>query len=182
MRNMEILRNALETLADKDNCIFSVSSFHSLFPQLSKYALNTLVSRAAAKGLLTGLCKGYYIYQKANECRGYELFRLAAHLREGCLCYLSLENVLSEAGIISQIPVNYAAFMTNGRSGKIKCSNFGTIEFIHTKKDINALAKYLIYDKEYRIWKASVPLAYRDMLNTKRPLDLIDEEALHEFI
>ena len=37
-------------------------------------------------------------------------------------------------------------------------------------------------DEKYQIWKASPRLAYQDMLDTKRPLDLIDKEILNEFI
>ena len=182
MQNIEILRTALENLSDENNYLFSIRSFHSLFPKLSRPALAMLLSRAAAKGILSHICKGYYLYQKANYERGYELFQLAAHLREGCFCYLSLENILSEAGIISQIPLNYASFMTNGRSGKINCGNFGIIEFVHTKKNISALSEHLVYERKSKIWKADVCLAYKDMVNAKRPLDLINEEILHEFI
>ena len=72
--------------------------------------------------------------------------------------------------------------MTNGRSGKINCGNFGIIEFVHTKKNISTLSEHLIYERKSKIWKADVSLAYKDMVNAKRPLDLIDEEILHEFI
>ena len=89
---------------------------------------------------------------------------------------------MSEAGVISQIPMSTITLMTNGRRGKINCGQFGTIEFIHTKKDISSLANQLIYDERYRLWKASPKLAYQDMVATKRSLDLIDEETLHEFI
>ena len=182
MQNIDILQNTLDNLANKDNYIFSTDSFRVLFPNLSKSGLLMLLSRAVKKGLLLRLCKGYYLYPKAQYQKGYELYNLATVLRKNNFCYLSLESILTEAGIISQIPLNTITVMTNGRSGKINCGKFGTIEFIHTKKDINSITKQLVYDKNYQIWKASPKLAYQDMLDTKRPLDLIDKEVLNEFI
>ena len=46
------------------------------------------------------------------------LYHAAARLRADALCYLSLESVLSDAGVISQIPINWITLMTSGRSGK----------------------------------------------------------------
>ncbi len=182
MQNIEILQNTLDKISSKDNYIFSADSFKVLFPNLSRNALLMLLSRAVKKGILVRLCLGYYLYPKAPYQKGYELYNLATILRKNNFCYLSLESILSEAGIISQIPINTITVMTNGRRGKINCGKFGTIEFIHTKKDINSIAKQLVYDRNYQIWKASPKLAYQDMLDTKRPLDLIDKEILNEFI
>lgn len=182
MQNTAILQTALEKNANGENYIFSVDSFNALFPKLNRFALIVLLGRAVKEGILVRMCKGYFLYPKAKYQRGYELYHLAALLRKECFCYLSLESLLSEFGIISQIPMSTITLMTNGRRGKINCGEFGTIEFIHTKKDINALADQLTYDERYRMWKASPALAYQDMIATKRSLDLIDEETLHEFI
>ena len=182
MQNTAVLQTTLEKNANAENYIFSVDSFNALFPKINRLALLVLLGRAVKKGILVRMCKGYYLYPKAKYPRGYELYHLASLLRKDCFCYLSLESVLSEVGIISQIPMGTITLMTNGRRGKINCGQFGTIEFIHTKKDINSLAAQLTYDERYRMWRASPKLAYQDMIDTKRPLDLIDEETLHEFI
>ena len=182
MRNIDILQATLEKNANAENYIFSVDSFNALFPQLSKFALLVLLGRAVKKGLLVRLCKGYYLYPKAQYQRGYELYHLAALLRKHCFCYLSLESILSEFGIMSQIPMSTITVMTNGRRGRINCGAFGTIEFTHTKKDINKGTEQLVYDDRYRMWRASPKLAYQDIRKTRRSLDLINEEILHEFI
>lgn len=182
MQNTNILQNTLEKHANAENYIFSVGSFNALFPTLNYFALLVLLGRAVKKGLLIRMCKGYYLYPKAKYQRGCELYHLAALLRKNSFCYLSLESILSEVGVISQIPMSTITLMTNGRRGKINCGQFGSIEFIHSKKDINTLADQLTYDERYRLWKASPKLAYQDMVSTKRPLDLIDKETLHEFI
>ena len=107
---------------------------------------------------------------------------MAARLRDNYFCYLSLESILSEAGVISQIPMGYITLMTNGRSGIINCHKFGKIEFIHTKKPISILRSDIYYNNRYQLWCANVSLAYRDMTDTKRNLDLVDFEVLHELI
>lgn len=182
MTNIEKLKTSLENLADREHYIFSASDFYLLFPDLSSYALNMLLSRSVKKGLLARASKGFYIYSKANYERGFELFHLAARLREDNFSYLSLESILSEVGIISQIPIGHITLMTGGRSGVINCGKYGRIEFIHTKKSFVALSSQLTYDKRYKLWRASVPLAFADMKAAKRQMDLIDKEALNEFI
>jgi len=182
MRNIEKLKTSLENLADKDHYIFSAGDFYLLFSALSASALNILLSRAVKKGILMRVSKGFYIYPKVNYERGFELFHLSARLREDNFCYLSLESVLSEAGIISQMPIGYITLMTGGRSGIINCGKYGRIEFIHTKKTFDAVSHQLTYDKRYKLWRASIPLAFADMKAAKRPMDLVNKEALDEFI
>jgi hypothetical protein len=176
------LRNTLESLAGQEHYLFTVSDFFQLFPNMSASALRVFLARMAKSGLLTRVCRGVYLYPKAGYSKGFELYHAAARLREDSFCYLSLESVLSEAGIISQIPLGWITLMTGGRSGIISCGKWGSIEFIHTKKTPEKLSAELVYDKRYRLWRASAALALRDMKAAKRPTDLIDWEAAREFI
>ena len=168
MNSIRILENTLRHLADKEHYIFSVSDFYPLFSNLSKAAITMLLSRAVKNKLLERACNGIYIYPQSDYEKGYELYHIAAKLRENEFCYLSFENILSENGIISQIPIGYISLMTTGRSGIINCGKYGTIEFIHTKKDVNKLQKQLTYNYKYKLWCAKVPLAYQDMKRTKK--------------
>jgi hypothetical protein len=88
--------------------------------------------------------------------------------------YISLETALSNAGVISQIPMNYISIMSSGRSSIISCGAFGTIEFVHTNQKPNELVHQLIYDKQCGLWRATVALALRDMKATHRQCDLIN--------
>ncbi|MDR1124269.1 MAG: hypothetical protein LBL61_06810 [Elusimicrobiota bacterium] len=182
MQNADKLNNALENLSDKDHYIFSVSDFYQLFPKITPAALGMLLSRAAKSGIFERICKGFYIYPEAPYERGFELYHTAARLREDTFCYLSLESVLSEAGVISQIPLGWITLMTEGRSGVINCGKYGKIEFIHTKKNPENLSGRLIYDKRYKLWRASLSLALEDMRSAQRPLDLIDTEDKNESV
>lgn len=182
MRTIDILRTNLENLADKEHYMFSISDFYCLFDKLSKSALTMLLSRAVKNKILVRACKGIYIYPKANYDKGYELYHIASKLRCDEFCYLSLETILSQYGIISQMPIGYISVMTTGRHGIIDCGNYGKIEFIHTKKNIEKIKSKLIYNYKYKLWCAKPELSYTDMRDTQRPLDLINEEILNEYI
>ena len=141
-----------------------------------------LLSRALKEEILVRVCRGVYLYLKAPWPRGLILYHTAARLRSNHCVYLSLESALSDAGVISQVPQQWLTLMTNGRSGIISCGSFGTIEFIRTRKNLADITSDLVYDSACRLWRASIPLAIKDMKDTKRSLDLIDWEVVHEFV
>jgi len=98
------------------------------------------------------------------------------------LNYLSLETVLSDAGVISQIPMNRIMVMSSGRSCVIECGSWGSIEFVKTRQDPEDLVGQLTYDGKSRLWRASVKQALRDMRATHRNVDLIDWKVAHELV
>ena len=175
MQSMKKLQVNLERLADPEHYLFSVSDFSSLFPQKSEAALMVLLGRAVKNGCLERVCRGYYIYRKTAYPKDLLLFHLAVRLRSDYFCYLSLETVLSENGIISQIPLSCITLMTTGRSGAINCGKFGRIEFTHTKKSPASVGHLLTYDFRYRLWRASTQLALHD-------LRMAGRASLYEFV
>ena len=160
---------------DSEHYLFSVGDFSALFPQKTQAALLVLLGRAVKHGSLERVCRGYYIYQKAAYPKDLLLFHLAARMRSDYFCYLSLETVLSEDGVISQIPLGCITLMTSGRSGNINCGRFGRIEFTHTKKSPSDIEHLLTYDFRYGLWRASTQLALQDLRTVGR-------ESLYEFI
>lgn len=176
------LRDLLETLADPDHCLFSLGDLSQAFPELSPEALKMLVSRSTNDGLLVRVCRGIYLYERASKLDGRMLHRTATRLRAGTFCYISLESALSDAGVISQLPLQWLTVMGGGRSATIECGRWGTIEFIHTAKSSEQLAHRLVYDDRYGMWRAPVSLAMQDMKDCKRPLDLVDWSMVDELI
>ena len=176
------LKTILESLADAEHYLFKTSDFRILFSGTSPQALRILLGRAVKAGVLKKICTGVYLYPNAGYSKGFELYHTAVRLRENTFCYLTMESILSEAGIISQIPLNWITLMTGGRSGIIHCGDWGHIEFIHTKKKPEHISSFLVYDYRYKLWRASPALALQDMRNAKRSMDLIDWEAAREFI
>ena len=182
MQPIKILVDWLEHNADEQHYLFVVQDLKVLFPELNHVAYKTFMSRAVASGYLDRVCRGLYAYKPMIYSQGLLLFHVAAYLRSNEFNYISLETVLSDAGVISQIPINYISIMTSGRSSKISCGKFGTIEFVHTQQKPIDVMDQLVYDADCRLWRATVSLALKDMKNTRRNCDLIDWDVADEFI
>jgi len=174
------LRHLLESLANEDQYLFGKADFAPVFPELSPAALKMLISRSVSDGLLDPVCRGIYRYPRLSPPHGLLLCHTASKLRAGTFNYISLESALSDAGVISQMPIQWLTLMSGGRSGKISCGKWGTIEFVHTVKTPGQLAPDLVYDGRCRLWRASVSLAMRDMRSCRRSMDLVDREAVDE--
>ncbi len=181
MQPMKQLAQVLASLADREHCVFSSSDLAVAVPDCGQLAV--LLSRATQSGLLKRVCRGVYWYPVPDYPREHLLHHAAARLRAGEFNYLSLETVLSDAGVISQVPINWITLMTSGRSHVVNCRDYGRIEFVHTAQSPNEVADELSWDREKHLWRASVKQALRDTLTTRRrSQNLIDEEVLREFV
>lgn len=178
----QILIQSLERLASPEDYLFAFEDLRCVLPELSDVAFKSLLSRAQRAGILQRVCKGIYLYPRVGYRPGLVLFHTAAKLRADAFNYLSLETVLSDVGVISQIPPNWITLMSTGRSHVVNCGRFGHIEFIHTKRRPDAVADQLVYDAERRLWCASTSLALEDMKRTRRNTDLIDWTFADELV
>lgn len=182
MQPMRLLSDWLQQNANGEHYLFTLLDLRALLPGLSDSSFKTLLSRTVTAGYLERICRGLYTYKKALPSNGLLLYHAAAHLRSNEFNYISLESTLSEAGVISQIPMNWISIMSSGRSNIISCQEFGTIEFIHTKQKPAEIMDNIMYDASCKLWRADIELAIRDMKATRRSCDLIDWGAAHEFI
>lgn len=182
MQSIVKLKAMLERLADSEHYLFASRDFAPAFPELSNSALNALLSRAARSGLLERVTKGIYIYGRTDYGRGFELFHAAARLRADSLNYISLETALSDAGVISQVPLGWITLMSSGRSHTVDCGRFGTIEFVHTERAAGDVEGRVSYDHRCRLWRADVTPAISDMRRTRRQLDIIDWSVVDESV
>lgn len=182
MRGLKKLRFLLETCANPEHYLFSLPDFAPIFPELSAGALKMLLSRSIVDDLLCPVCRGVYLYKRVEYPHGLVLAYTASKLRSDTFNYISLESALSDAGVISQMPFQWLSLMSGGRSTKIQCGTWGTIEFVHTEKKPEQLAEKLVYDERCRLWRAPVTLALQDMKACRRPLDLVDWSVVDEFV
>ena len=182
MQPIRYLSQSLERLATSEHYLFTPDDLRALLPETSDAAFKTLLSRAVKGGYLARVCRGLYLYDRVDYPRGLVLFHAAARLRADTLNYISLETALSDAGVISQIPIDWIALMSSGRSNTIRCGPWGTIEFVHTGKGPDDVAKQLHYDQRCHLWRASVALAVQDMRATRRNMDLIDWSIVNESV
>ncbi len=180
MQPIKQLSEVLRALADRDHCVFTPSDLAAAVPGCGQLAV--LLSRAVKAGVLRRVCRGIYLYPVANFPAGNLLFHAAARLRADAFNYISLETVLSDAGVISQVPMNWITLLSSGRSHVVDCGDHGHIEFIHTAQRPEDVGGELAYDAERHLWRASVKQAVRDMKATRRSLELVDEEVLRELV
>lgn len=182
MQPMKQLARLLERLTSEEQYLLSLADLRGAFPEASPGGLKALLSRAEQGGLLTRVCRGIYLYPRVAYPAGLVLFHTAAKLRADAFNYLSLETVLSDAGVISQIPLHWITLMSSGRSHVVNCGGFGHIEFVHTKRRPEAVANELSYDADCHLWRASVALALRDMQLTRRSTELVDWNRADELV
>ena len=182
MQPIKFLQHWLNEYASNEHFLFSFQDLRALYPNLTDTAFKTLLSRAVNAGYLNRVCRGLYTVKKSIPSTGLLLFHAVAILRANHFNYISLETILSEAGIISQIPTNWITVLSSGRNSIISCGEFGTIEFIHTERKPTDNIDQLIYDNRYGLWRANIALALKDMKITHRNCDLINWDIVNESI
>lgn len=180
MQPLKQLSATLRSLAGPEHCVFASSDLAAAVPGCGQLAV--LLSRATKAGVLKRVCRGIYFYPMPDYPSGNLLFHAAARLRAGEFNYISLETVLSDAGVISQVPMNWISLMTSGRSHVVDCGVYGHIEFVHTAQRPDDVGGELAYDAERHLWRASVRQALRDMKATRRSMELVDEEVARELV
>lgn len=179
MTPLRTLEQFLRTNANPEAYLFGRADLEGLVPQISRPAWKMVLSRAVKNGLLVRVCRGVYLFEAPGRPKGRELYHVAGKIRNGDFAYLSQESVLSDLGIISQIPLQRITVMTTGRSGLFPCGPWGAVEFTHTKKKPETLMDQLTYDPALRLYRATALLAWRDLKAAGRNLDLVDQEVLH---
>lgn len=171
----------LRAISDEQRYLFTLSDLASLLPGMGHSAFKSLLSRLVSRGELVRVCRGLYRPAWMDPPHGVLLYHAAARLRAGTFTYLSLESVLSEAGIISQIPMQSITLMTRGRKGDFDCGTMGHISFTHTAQTPVQVMGKLSYHPERRLWVANVEQALRDIRQTGRNLDLLQDFS-HESV
>ena len=175
MQPARALLKTLHEIANEDRYLFTPSDFAGLVPEMANSAFKSLLSRLVSRGELTRVCRGLYCPVWIDISHGWILYHAAARLRSDTFTYLSLESVLSEAGIISQVPMHNITLMTRGRGGDIRCGDLGRIAFTRTTQSADQVMDHLSYDPDRRLWIADTVQALRDLRQTRRNLDLLEE-------
>lgn len=158
----------LQAPATDRPCLYRANDFRALFPELSAGAYRAVLHRAQHKGILERVCQGIYQYAGKPDTSGYILFHAAALLRAQHFNYISLETALSDAGVISQIPMGWITLVSTGRTATVACGRFGTIEFLHTQQPLAALQDRVAYDAACHMFRANTDLARQDMARFNR--------------
>ncbi|MDY0309836.1 MAG: DUF6088 family protein [Castellaniella sp.] len=179
MNQHQALR-VLRALDDTGRYVFRRQHLRACFHEESEKTFAASLARLVETGILIRAARGVYVHDAAKSRDSYTIERVAIALRPADLNYISLESALSEYGVISQIPMDRITLMTTGREGEIR-TPYGTIEFVHTKRDPADLRQATIStDRPLRMARAETAL--RDLRRVGRNLHLVDPKVLEEVL
>lgn len=160
--------------------VFTKGELRKLFfKDNNEKSFTASLERLIRDNILTRACRGIYIISDSNYTNGYTIEHIAKALRPGEYNYVSLESILSEYGVISQIPIDRLTVMTTGRSGIYK-TTYGVIEYTHTKRSITDIINTVERVEKRPLRIASKQTAWRDLKRVGRNTHLVDLEALNE--
>ena len=169
---------AIQVIRDfdkKGKFVFSKHDLCKLFPNDDPKTLDEGLNRLVKDGLLIRACRGVYVNEYAQSKDSYIIEHIAKVLRKGEYNYVSLESMLSEYGIISQIPIDRLTVMTTGRKGLFK-TPYGIIEFTHTKRSLKDILDSVLHIKGRPLRVATKQAAVRDLKRVGRNVELIEFE------
>ncbi len=159
----------------KGRFVFSKHDFSKLFPEDNQKTLEEGLNRLVKAGLLVRACRGIYVNDFAQSKDSYVIEHVAKALRRGEYNYVSLESILSEYGVISQIPLDRLTVMTTGRKGTYQ-TPYGVIEFTHTKRSVADILNSIkdVAGRPLRV--ANKQAAIRDLRRVGRNINLLQQE------
>lgn len=179
MKRIELI-NQLAALERKRVFVLAKRDIEKLFPQEEAKAMEKSLQRMVKDGLLVKAARGIYVNPAAAARNaGRIIEEVAKALRPGKRCYLSLESILSEYGVISQIPMSRLTVMTTGASG-LHHTPYGTIEFTHTQRSVPDILARTVFIKDRPLRIATKQAAVQDLLRVGRNTDMIDDDELEE--
>lgn len=161
----------------KGKYIFSNHDLHKLFPKDSFKTFNEGLKRLVKSGGVKRACRDVYVNEEGTQFDSYTIERIAKTLRRGEYSYVSLESILSEHGVISQIPIDRITIMTTGRKGTYNTA-YGVIEFTHTKRTVKDILENTTKGDERPLRIASKQAAWRDLKRVGRNINLVNQEEL----
>jgi len=178
MKKMELFRK-LSELDKRGVYVLARRDLEKLFPEEGEKAMEKSLQRMVADDLLQRVAKGLYVNPAATSKNRWIAEEIAKALRPGSLSYVSLESILSEYGVISQIPVSRMTVMTTGKSGTVE-TPYGTIEFTHTKRRAVEIIKRTLFAMGRPLRIATKQAAVRDLLRVGRNANMIDRRELDD--
>lgn len=179
MKRLDLIKQ-LEALERRNVIVLSKRDMEKLFPEEDAKSMEKSLQRMVKDQILIKAARGIYVNASAASRQpGYLLEVIAKALRPGKFNYVSLESILSEFGVISQIPISHLTVMTTGASG-VHETPFGAIEFTHTKRSIPEVLNRTTVVKGRPLRIAKKMAAVQDLLRVGRNTDMIDTDELDE--
>lgn len=178
MKSLQAVR-VLRTWDKTGKYVFTKHQLSQLFPNDAPKTFDEGLNRLVKDNILVRACRGIYVNPHASSLDSYAIEHIAKALRPGEYNYVSLESILSEYGVISQIPLDRITIMTTGRKGVYK-TPYGTIEYTHTKRDWSDILKGIMTVEKRPLRIASKKMAWRDLKRVGRNVNMVNLGELNE--
>jgi predicted transcriptional regulator of viral defense system len=172
MERMQAI-NMLTELDRRGVYVLTKGDLVKAFPDEQVKTLEKSLQRLVAEGILQRASKGIYVNPAAKSKTGNVIEDIAAVLRRGHFTYLTRESMLSEYGIISQVPLSRITLMTTGANG-VYDTPYGTIEFTHTKRRPAEIIKRTLVAKDRPLRLATREAAVQDLVRCGRNVNMMD--------
>ena len=169
--------NKLATLDRAGAYVLTKGDLAKAFPDEKEKAFEKSLQRLVADGILQRVAKGIYVNAMAKSKKGNVIEDIAAVLRRGHFSYVSRESMLSEYGVISQVPTSRITLMTTGANGLYE-TPYGTIEFTHTKRRPAELIQRTVTVQGRPLRIATRQAAVADLMRAGRNTNMIDMAEL----
>lgn len=172
--------DALKALKDLDRrgiYVLSKGDLEKLFPEEKEKAFEKSLQRLVTDGILERVTKGVYLNPMAISKKSNVVEDIAVVLRRACFSYVSMESILSEYGVISQVPIRRITIMTTGAKG-VYDTPYGTIEFTHTKRRPAEIIRRTVFVKNRPLRIASREAAVQDLVRAGRNTDMMIKEEI----
>lgn len=169
--------NKLATLDRVGAYVLTTGDLAKAFPDEKEKAFEKSLQRLVADGILQRVAKGIYVNAMAKSKKGNVIEDIAAVLRRGHFSYVSRESMLSEYGVISQVPTSRITLMTTGANGLYE-TPYGTIEFTHTKRRPAELIQRTVTVQGRPLRIATKQAAVADLMRAGRNTNMIDMAEL----
>lgn len=176
MKRNDVLK-LLDALDREGDWVFRSETLAELL-SLRGTHLAVVLGRLETAGILKRITRGVYVNPRARSLPADPRRGLIATLRPREVSYVSLESVLSDHSVISQVAFTLTC-MTTGAPGSFQ-TPYGAIEFIRTR--VPALFGQDIHLTADGIPEATISRAYDDLVRVGRNLNLVDLEELDEAI
>ena len=174
--------NLIQKLAELDQrgvYVLARRDIEKLFPEERAKSMDQSLKRMVGDVLLQRVARGLYVNPSASSKNRWIAEEIAKALRPGNLSYVSLESILSEYGVISQIPINRMTVMTTGCSGLVE-TPYGIIEFTHTKRSAAEIVKHTLTANGRPLRIATKRAAVRDLLRVGRNVNMMDRHEIKD--
>lgn len=165
--NYDTILRQLDLLARQGRYVYNTADLHSLLRADGLQAARATIARLVQRGDLVRACRGIHVFRNAGIPKARILHEIAATLRRGTHCYVTMESALAAHGG-SRADPKPLMVATTGRRGSYE-TPWGMIEFSQTRRRPVEIVERAPTGATGMLRLASTDMAREDMRRMRRP-------------